>query len=203
AGARAPRSKSPFVWLLPAPETAPQGRHLAGYQSGWAIERAVELVRAGLADALVTGPISKERLQAGGYPYNGHTDFLAKLGGAPSVTMMLANPTLRVSLVTTHIPVNRVSEKLSAAELRRTVLHTFDHLTRDLAIRRPRIAVAALNPHAGENGLLGREEIEILQPEIARLRRELGSRCELTDPIPSDTLFMKHVTGPRKSRYDA
>jgi 4-hydroxy-L-threonine phosphate dehydrogenase PdxA len=117
-----PRRSKPFVWLVPAPETAPQGRHLAGYQSGWAIERAVTLIQNGLADALVTGPISKEHLQAGGFPFNGHTDLLAKLGGASSVTMMLANPTLRVSLVTTHVPLSKVPEKLTAAELRRAVL---------------------------------------------------------------------------------
>ena len=108
-------SRSTKVWLLPAPE---QSSHfLPGFQCGWSIAEATRLVRQGFADALVTGPISKERLQAGGYPFPGHTEFLAHLSSddrePPAVTMMLANDELRISLVTIHLGLAQVWSAIS------------------------------------------------------------------------------------------
>jgi 4-hydroxythreonine-4-phosphate dehydrogenase len=188
-----PRSKLLF---LPAPVKTPQpGLLLAGYQSGWAIERATRLIQAGHAHALVTGPISKERLRAGGFPYSGHTDFLADLCQAGEVTMMLANRHLRISLVTVHIGLKDVPAAITRRALRRAILHTVDSLRSYWGIRSPRVAIAALNPHAGENGLFGREEIEVIEPELRALRAG-GVQGTLIGPLPADTLF---ATG----KYDA
>ena len=198
-----PRSKSPYVWLLPAPKTAPKGRFLPGFQAGWAIERATGLIQAGQAQALVTGPISKERLQRGGFIYSGHTDFLADLCGVKQVTMMLANEQLRISLVTTHIALKDVSLKLTPEALRRAVLDTASHLHNWWGIQCPRIAVAALNPHAGEDGLFGREEIEVITPELKQLQKKNLGKFVLFGPLPADTLFAQHIATPRGKRYDA
>jgi 4-hydroxythreonine-4-phosphate dehydrogenase len=123
-----PSSREPFVWLLPAPEQAPGRSFLPGYQSGWSIETAVRLVQSGLCQALVTGPISKERLRRGGYPYPGHTEFLAELCGVPQVTMMLANDALRVTLVTTHLALQAVSGALTRKEIEQTATQTIEAL---------------------------------------------------------------------------
>lgn len=195
---------SPRIWLLPAPVRS--RAFLPGFQSGWSIERATRLVLGGAAQALVTGPISKERLQRGGYRYSGHTDFLAELCGVKGeVTMMLANPRLRISLVTTHLSLSRVPGAVTRERIRRAALHTFEWLRGHWGISRPRIAVAALNPHAGEGGLFGREELEVIAPEISALRRKLRGRAIIEGPLPSDTLFaVQAAPGLRPDkRYDA
>jgi 4-hydroxythreonine-4-phosphate dehydrogenase len=203
AGVRPPKARGPFVWLLEAPTRAP-GRLVPGYQSGWSIEAATRLVQTGIASALVTGPISKERLQKGGYRYLGHTDFLADLCGvSDDVTMMLANDDLRVTLVTTHLALKDVPRAITPAALSRCVRQTAEGLRAWWGIGRPRLAVAALNPHAGEAGLLGREEIRVIEPTLARLRRESRGRYTLDGPTPSDTLFAKHVLAARAERHDA
>lgn len=194
----------PKVWLLPAPERSRD--FLPGFQSGWSIERAARLVMGGAADALVTGPISKDRLRRGGYRYSGHTDFLADLCGVKGeVTMMLANPKLRISLVTTHLALRQVPDAVTRGRIRRATLHTVDWLRRHWGIARPRIAIAALNPHAGERGLFGREEIEVISPEISHLRRKLRGQAVIDGPLPSDTLFAVQATAglARAKRYDA
>ncbi|MBC7693020.1 MAG: 4-hydroxythreonine-4-phosphate dehydrogenase PdxA [Methylotenera sp.] len=215
SGFEYPDSKKPFVWLLPAPTKVENNAFLPGYQSGWSLETATRLVQIGIAQALVTGPISKERLQRGGYPYSGHTDFLADLCGknditqelppavSPEVTMMLANDQLRISLVTTHISLKDVPSRLTAQALQRAVLHTADHLRNSLGIKNPRIAVAALNPHAGEEGLFGREEIEVITPELLNLKKQARGKFKIFGPLPADTLFAKHILAPKKERYDA
>jgi 4-hydroxythreonine-4-phosphate dehydrogenase len=192
-----PSRKSPFVWLLPAPERAPKGRFLAGYQSGWSIERAVRLIQSGHAQALITGPISKNRLQRGGYQYMGHTDFLADLCGVGKrFTMMMANDQLKISLVTTHLALKDVPRAITREKVRRAVLQTEDSLRHWWGIKKPHIAVAALNPHAGEGGILGKEEIQIIEPELRALQKQARGRYRLEGPLPADTLF---ATG----RYDA
>lgn len=193
-----------LINLIPAPEKAPAGKLLPGFQTGWAIIAATQAVLRGDAAALVTGPISKERLQEGGFPYPGHTELLADLCGVPNVTMMLANELLRVTLVTTHIGIADVPEVLSRERLRRTINHTMHHLKNWFGIRKPRIAIAALNPHAGESGLFGDEEIRIITPELQRLRKAARGKYDLIGPLPADTLFAKHLLaeGPRQ-RYDA
>ncbi|HAR44431.1 MAG TPA: 4-hydroxythreonine-4-phosphate dehydrogenase PdxA [Bdellovibrionales bacterium] len=192
------------VWLLPAPKNSPRGSGLLlpGIQSGWSIDAAVKLVRSRIATALVTGPIHKERLQKGGYLFPGHTEMLAELCGVPEVTMMLANEQLRVSLVTTHIGYAAVSKALTPDRIRRTVEHTFSHLQNWWGIKKPKIAVAALNPHAGEGGLFGSEEIRVIGPTVRRLQKSFGKRCELRGPLPADTLFAKHMSD-KKSCFDA
>jgi 4-hydroxythreonine-4-phosphate dehydrogenase len=202
-----PPSRKPFVWLLPAPTKPPKkGIHLEGFQSGWSIEVATRLVLENKASALVTGPISKERLQRGGYPYSGHTDLLADLCGVKNVTMMLANEKLRISLVTTHISLRDVPDALNRERIRRAILHTADHVRRWWGIRRPRIAVAALNPHAGESGLFGSEEIRVIEPEVRALNKKAAGKYILFGPLPSDTLFAHHVMALKErphGLYDA
>jgi len=196
-----PKNRKNSVWLLPAPTQSK--RFLPGFQSGWSIETATRIVLRGQAQALVTGPISKERLQKGGYRFPGHTEFLAHLCKSKSVTMMLANDTLRISLVTTHVALKDVSRQLTRAALRRAVIHTAEHIENWWGISQPRIAVAALNPHAGEAGLFGKEEIRIIEPELKALRKQYGARFEILGPLPADTLFAKHVAASPQQRYDA
>ncbi|HLE00158.1 MAG TPA: 4-hydroxythreonine-4-phosphate dehydrogenase PdxA [Bdellovibrionota bacterium] len=202
---RPPTSREPVVWLLPAPEAPSAGLGnspsiLAGFQSGWSIKRATGLVQRGLAAALVTGPISKERLTAAGYHFPGHTEFLAHLCGKKSVTMMLANDTLRVSLVTTHLALQDVPRALTQQKIISATKQTFNSLRTEWGIARPRVAIAALNPHAGESGLFGREEIEIICPAIRKLRK---SGYSVAGPFPADTLFARHVSGQLKHRFNA
>lgn len=183
-----------YIPLLAAPSGLP------GYQAGWSIDVATHMVLNKVAAAIVTGPIHKERLQAGGYIYPGHTEFLAHLCGSKSVTMMLANSVLRVSLVTTHMGIDQVSLSLNQASVCRAVQHTHAFLRNQLGIKKPRIAITALNPHAGEGGLFGSEETEIIQPAIT----ELQSRGLSVDgPFSADTFFAKHVMTAPKKRFDA
>ncbi len=182
--------------FVPAPSfrdtesESPEAR--AGFQSGWSVETAVRLLAQGKSrgewGALVTGPISKERLRLGGYPFNGHTDFLQELTRAPEVTMMLANARLRVALVTTHLPLRMVPETLSIPRIQRALSHTADYLQTSLSIARPTIAVCALNPHAGEAGILGHEEVSVIGPALRDFHRE---GVTVVGPLPADTLFTK------------
>ena len=202
-----PQSSKPFVWLLPAPTHAPKNHFLPGFQTGWSIEVATRLVLKRHAEAIVTGPIHKERLQRGGYHYPGHTEFLAKLckgkAGVPKVTMMLANEQLKITLATTHLALKDVSRKLTREKLTRTITQTVEHLQKWWGISHPKIAIAALNPHAGEHGLFGREEILTITPTIEALKKHFGKTCTLTGPLPADTLFAKHMMAPKTDRFDA
>jgi 4-hydroxythreonine-4-phosphate dehydrogenase len=143
-------------------------------------------------DALVTGPVHKGIINEGGFPFTGHTEFLAELcqsaANETSVhpVMMLATEGLRVALVTTHLPLSAVSREITAARLERVCRILWRDLQRDFGLDRPRILVCGLNPHAGENGHLGREEIEIIEPVLQRLRAE---GMDLRGPLPADTLF--------------
>jgi len=206
AGETAPRLQKPYVWLLPAPESS--SYFLPGYQAGWSIETATRLVQQGFASALVTGPISKERLNQGGFAYPGHTEFLASLcaeeGQKPrEVTMMLANSKLRIALVTIHVGLKDVSLQLTREKIRRATLQTVDHLKKWFDIKKPRVALTALNPHAGENGLFGQEEIKIITPAILEMQKELGARAIIGGPFPADTFFANQLNLPLKKRFDA
>ena len=161
-----------------------------------AIRTAATLVRAGRAAALVTNPIQKETLYAAGFRHPGHTEFLAELAGGADVAMMLACPELRVVLVTVHLPLREAVAALSTDKIVAAGRIAAAALARDFAIARPLLAVAALNPHAGEGGTLGREEIEIIAPAVAALR---ASGIAAEGPAPADTLF--HPAARR--RYDA
>lgn len=191
------------ICLLAAPTQAPQGRLLAGFQAGWSIKKATELVLAHQAQALVTGPISKERLQKGGFNFPGHTEFLARLCGIKTVTMMLANEQLRVSLVTTHLALKDISKAITRKKIRLTVQQTFAALKDFWGTTCPKIAVAALNPHAGEGGRFGTEEIKMITPEIRALQTKYGDSMRLTGPLSADTLFANHIATPEKKRFDA
>ena len=161
-----------------------------------AIRRAAALAGAGRAAALVTNPIQKETLYAAGFRHPGHTEFLAEVAGGVEVAMMLACPELRVVPATVHLPLGRAVAALSVDKIVAAGRIAAASLARDFAIARPRIAVAALNPHAGEGGALGREEIEIIAPAVTALR---AAGIDAQGPAPADTLF--HPAARR--RYDA
>ncbi|MFW6078312.1 MAG: 4-hydroxythreonine-4-phosphate dehydrogenase PdxA [Gemmatimonadota bacterium] len=170
----------------------------AGAVAGRAIERAARLALDGRVDGIVTAPIDKAALHAGGYRYPGHTEMLADLAGAPGATMMLAaestavGGTLRVVLVTTHLPLARVPETLTTALLVDRGRTTAAALAAGWSIERPRLALCALNPHASDGGLFGDEEARILSPARDRLRAD-GIRVQ--GPIPADTVFHRAVHG--------
>jgi 4-hydroxythreonine-4-phosphate dehydrogenase len=152
------------------------------------LEIAVGLARSGSASAVVTGPVAKEQLYAIGFQHPGQTEFVAeRCGVSPgNVVMMLAGPTLRTIPVTTHLPLDQVFSRLSAALIESRGRAALRGLQRTFGIAEPRLAVSGLNPHAGEGGQLGREEIEIIEPAIAALAAE-GWR--VTGPHPADTMF--------------
>jgi len=162
------------------------------------LELAVGLARSGSASAVVTGPVGKEQLYGIGFSHPGQTEFVAERCGVSSanVAMMLAGPTLRTVPVTTHLPFAQVAERLSAALIESRGRTTLRGLQRHFGIAEPRLAISGLNPHAGEGGMLGREEIDLIEPAIAALRAE-GWR--VTGPHPADTMF--HETA--RAKYDA
>ncbi len=179
----------------------PPVRSSPGYQSGWAIETATSLVLAAPASrVLVTGPISKERLQGAGFPFHGHTDFLAHLSRAKPVTMMLANDLFRVALVTNHCPLSEVSARINRKSLETAIRNASDFLTGMMGLKKPRIAVLALNPHAGEGGILGVEESKVIIPALKAIGRSLPG-VTLTGPHPADSFFAIEVARPAKSRH--
>jgi 4-hydroxythreonine-4-phosphate dehydrogenase len=152
-----------------------------------AIERAVALCRAGEAGALVTNPINKDVLYRAGFRYPGHTEYLAALcGETVKPVMLLACPALRVVPVTVHVALKQAIADLTPALIVTTALITHQALQRDFGIARPRLAVAGLNPHAGEAGSMGQEDIAIIAPAIAELRRR---GLTVSGPLPPDTMF--------------
>ncbi|MEJ2347083.1 MAG: 4-hydroxythreonine-4-phosphate dehydrogenase PdxA [Gammaproteobacteria bacterium] len=141
----------------------------------------------GKFQALVTGPVHKGVINDAGIAFSGHTEFLAHQCGVSDVVMMLTAPGLRVALVTTHLPLSRVSGAITAERLERVLRIVQGDMRRRLGIREPRIFVCGLNPHAGEGGHLGREEVDIIEPALERLRAD---GLHLTGPLPADTLFI-------------
>ena len=161
------------------------------------IAQAVGLVQAGKAGALCTLPIHKKALQDGaGFAFPGHTEYLAHLAGDCPVAMMLASDALRVVPVTIHMALADVPGALTAGLLEQTIRITHAALIRDFGIARPRIAVAGLNPHAGEGGAMGGEEIAMIAPLIDRLR---GDGLNLKGPLAADTMFHARA----RAGYDA
>lgn len=166
-----------------------QPEHAAGVIE--AIEAAVSLTNAGICSAVTTAPINKKALADGaGFAYPGHTEFLAALGNVDRVVMMLANDELRVVPTTIHIALEDVPDAFTASLLTDTVLITHAALRRDFGIARPRIAVAGLNPHAGEGGKMGNQEMQMMEPVIASLKAE---GIDITGPMPPDTMFHKRA----------
>ncbi len=195
--------------LLSAAESARPGalpviaiKQAAGTRFGWADPANASAVIAALTrggqacidgdcDGLVTGPVNKASVNAGGIAYRGTTELLAEQAGS-EVVMMLASPRLRVALATTHLPLRAVADAINHASLTRClrILHTA--LCSQFGIAEPRIAVLGLNPHAGEGGILGFEEIEIIEPVMGALRTE---GFDLRGPLPADTAFLPQMLG--------
>ncbi len=154
------------------------------------IERATRMCLAGQAAAMVTAPVSKEAVALAGVPFSGHTEYIAGLCGAPDVRMLLVSDRLRVVHVTTHIPL-RAACQLDTARILRTI-ELGHEAVRRMGVERPRVAVAGLNPHAGENGLFGDEDAAYILPAI-RAAQARGMSCE--GPVPGDTVFLKALRG--------
>ncbi|MCC6445959.1 MAG: 4-hydroxythreonine-4-phosphate dehydrogenase PdxA [Armatimonadetes bacterium] len=155
------------------------------------VEKAARLALAGEVDAVVTAPLNKEAIRLSGCPYPGHTEILAQLTGSPRVSMMLLAGPLRVAHVTTHLSLRDAIAKITRDRILETLRTAHDGLRR-LGIARPHIAVAGLNPHAGEEGLFGAEEIEIIAPAVAATAQE---GIHATGPYPPDTVFYRASRG--------
>ncbi len=173
----------------------------AGTVADW-IEQAVNLAMSGEASGVVTAPIAKAPLYAAGFRFPGHTEFIAELtadvpfAGTRGPVMMLTAKDLRACLVTIHSPLAEVPELVTIERVCRTARVVHEALKRDFGIAHPRLALAALNPHAGEGGAIGLEEIVVLQPAVETLRTE---GILITDPRPADTLFHDEA----RATYDA
>jgi 4-hydroxythreonine-4-phosphate dehydrogenase len=198
-----------FADALPVLDLPLRARVVAGQPSAAAapaiiqwIETAVGLALSGAVSGVVTAPIAKAPLYEAGFKFPGHTEFLGELtaaasyDGARGPVMMLTAADLRAALVTVHEPLARVPGKLSIERIVEAGLVTAQALKRDFGVAAPRLAVAGLNPHAGESGALGREEVEIVGPAVAVLK-DLGVNA--TGPYPADTLFPAEM----RARYDA
>ena len=189
----------PLIQLAAAEMDVPGHPSVAGAHCSLdSLELAVGLARSGSASAVVTGPVAKEQLYAIGFAHPGQTEFVAERCGVAStnVAMMLAGPTLRTVPVTTHLALAAVSRHLTSSLIEARGRAVLRGLQRNFGIADPRLAIAGLNPHSGEGGALGREEIEIIAPAIAILADE-GWR--VTGPHPADTLF--HASA--RANYDA
>ncbi|MFN3837778.1 MAG: 4-hydroxythreonine-4-phosphate dehydrogenase PdxA [Brevundimonas sp.] len=166
------------------------------------IEEAVSFALSGEASGVVTAPIAKAPMYASGFRFPGHTEFIAELtadapyAGTRGPVMMLTARDLRACLVTIHVALDQVPELVTAERVARTARVVHESLRRDFAIARPRLAMAALNPHAGEGGALGLQELDILIPVAEQLRAE---GIDITDPRPADTLFHDDA----RATYDA
>jgi 4-hydroxythreonine-4-phosphate dehydrogenase len=189
----------PLVALRSADEILPGHPNVAGAHCSLdSLELAVGLTRSGSASAVITGPVGKEQLYGIGFSHPGQTEFVAERCGIAStnVAMMLAGPTLRTVPVTTHLPLAQVPQQLTSALIESRGRAALRGLQRSFGIQQPRLAVAALNPHAGEGGALGREEIDIIAPAVAALAAE---GWQVSGPYPADTMFHEAA----RARYDA
>ena len=167
----------------------------AGHAAFQAIDRAVTDALAGRIDALATGPIHKEGLALAGFEWRGHTELLAHLTGAGEVAMMFHSAPLRVVLATIHVPLSAVPRLLTRARVEKTLALAASELPW-FGVPRPRLALAGLNPHAGEGGLIGTEDRDVLAPAVAAARQR---GIDVSGPLPADTVFRQAVDG----RFDA
>jgi 4-hydroxythreonine-4-phosphate dehydrogenase len=169
---------------------------LAGKISVKAIEQAVLLAQMGIVGAIVTAPVSKQAMHSAGIPFPGQTEMLQKLTSAPRVGMMLVSRSMRVGLITIHVPIERVAATITPTLLRDHIKVFYHALVSDWAINKPRVAVLGLNPHAGEGGDIGTEEKRIVTPVVNELQR---AGLDVNGPFPADAFFGRHKAG----RYDA
>jgi len=166
------------------------------------IERGVDLVLSGEGCGLVTAPIAKAPMYASGFRFPGHTEFIAELtadmpfSGTRGPVMMLTAKDLRACLVTIHVAIDQLPELVTADRVMRVARVVHESMKRDFGIAAPRLAMAALNPHAGEGGAIGLQEATVLRPAAEALRAE---GLNITDPLPADTLFHEEA----RARYDA
>lgn len=189
----------PLIQVEDAGEIVPGQPNMPGARCSFdALELAAGLARTGAASALVTAPVSKAQLYAAGFAHPGQTEFIAERCGvsADNTVMMLAGPTLRTVPVTTHVPLRDVSAMLSVDLIVAKARATERGLTRNFGIAAPRLAVAGFNPHAGEGGALGREEIDFIIPAIEMLRAE---GIDVIGPLAADTMFHARA----RQAYDA
>jgi len=156
------------------------------------IQAAVELINWDVAQALVTCPINKRAMLQGGSIHGGHTELLASLSQSPNPVMMLDNGKMRVALVTTHVPMSQVAADLKISNIVQIIKVLNAGLISDLGIEKPNLAIAGLNPHSGEEGTLGTEELDIIAPAVSRAR-EAG--IKISGPFPADTLFVAAARG--------
>lgn len=159
----------------------------SGLIAGFAIQSAVELCLKKKYDAIVTAPISKKAVNLAGFRYDGHTEMLAALSKAKEVVMMMIHDKISVGFASTHPPLKEVTEILSRNLLVDKISICYDSIKRDFGINKPRIAVLSLNPHAGEGGQIGDEEIKIIEPAMNSLKKKL--KAIMDGPFPSDSYF--------------
>jgi 4-hydroxythreonine-4-phosphate dehydrogenase len=176
---------------IPGRPTVHGGKAMVDY-----IKKAVDFNKDGQVSAMVTCPINKELMHKAGYRFDGHTELLAKLTNKKNYGMMLASERLRVSLVTIHCALREVPQRLNEDLILRTIKLTYRALEEDFAIKRPYVAVAGLNPHAGEAGLFGLEDKEIIQPAVDEAKKD---GLLVDGPFPADTIFYHASNG----KFDA
>ncbi len=169
---------------------------VAGRLAMRAVEVAIDLCKEGLLDGMVTAPISKEAIALAGYQEAGHTDFIAKRVNCEAYTMMMISDELRVGLVTTHVPISEVAALINEAHIRAKIEIITRALQTDYALPRPKIAVLGLNPHAGDGGVIGKEEVDLIMPTLNKAQAD-GYLAY--GPFPSDGFFASH----KYRHYDA
>jgi len=177
--------------FVPGRPTVHGGKAMVDY-----IKKAVDFNKDGQVSAMVTCPISKELMHKAGYRFDGHTELLAKLTNTKDYGMMLAGERLRVSLATIHCALKEVPQRLNKDLIVKTIRLTYRALEEDFAIKRPHVAVAGLNPHAGESGLFGLEDKEIIQPAVDEVKND---GLLVDGPFPADTIFYHAING----KFDA
>ena len=153
--------------------------------------KATELVRAGSVDAIATAPLNKEAMHLAGFDYIGHTEILVDVTRTPRCTTMLATPSLRVTHVTRHLPFRDIADQLTIERVLNTISITYEGM-KMLGFSAPRLAVAGLNPHNGDNGLMGREEIDIIAPAVVAAQAQ---GIDARGPIPADAVFFQALRG--------
>jgi 4-hydroxythreonine-4-phosphate dehydrogenase len=182
------------VIFAPPPDAAIRAGEVsaaAGRAAYDTIVRAVEAARRGDVQAIATAPVNKLAFAQAGLEWKGHTDLLAHLCGSPDVAMLFHSPSLKVVLITVHVPLSEVPSRLTPHLVDRTIALTMEAMQR-FGIARPRLALAGLNPHAGEGGVIGTEDDRVLAPAVERAR---ARGIDLTGPIPGDTVFVRASRG--------
>lgn len=180
------------VGAIPSPLQTGKPSRIAGRAAIGALEEAVALIQSGQADAMVTAPVSKESFALADYGFPGHTEWLAQKSKAKSIAMLMVAGPLRTILMTRHVPLSRVSRTLTRSVIEESARLAYDFVKTILKKSAPRIALCGLNPHAGDNGILGTEEQRVMRPAVTALRRR---GISVTGPLSSDVVFKDMVKG--------